>query len=74
MKIEFKYCLLCFECEQSGESFKAVVTPVNKVSHKDVVGVRNRSAGTKELLEGYLRLVQDITVFNRYVLLDSSTM
>ena len=49
-----------FEDHQSGESLQAVVTPVYKVSHEDVVGVRRRTALSKQLLQ-VVELSMDIS-------------
>ena len=49
-----------FEDHQPGESLQAVVAPVYKVSHEDVVCVRRRSALSEELLQ-VVELSMDIS-------------
>ena len=51
-----------FEDHQPGESLQAVVTPVHKVSHEDVVGVWRRSPLPEQLLQ-VVELSVDISAY-----------
>jgi len=62
--IASQQCHMCrissFQQHEQSERFQAVVTPVNKVTHEDVVGAWHFSPGGKQL-EQVMKLTMDVS-------------